>query len=177
MSQGLPKNVRDRMIQHISSAADSLNWSQLSDQQRASWYENWAKDKEIGGVLAHYMDARKVRVYIKDSLLKPYMSQRLEKRAEHVLDMAGIVFDARIKVRSFRKPQGLQLTDGTIICWGNARDWKTIIFAAFERSWGSLLVKKSVVVLLGSSVVDEVTKRMAEEAATRLKVDKPIWSD
>ena len=68
----IPDDVRDRLRNIVWSRADELGWSSLTDGDRASHYERWTRDKEIGGILAHYMDPRKVRVYIKDSLLKPY---------------------------------------------------------------------------------------------------------
>ena len=36
-------------------------------------YEQWTKDESIGGVLSNYVDTRRVRVYIKDTLLKDYV--------------------------------------------------------------------------------------------------------
>lgn len=77
MNMAVAKDVRDNIRKKIWDTADELGWPGLSDIDRATWYENWSKDKDIGGVLAHFMDARKVRVYIKDSLLKPYMRTRL----------------------------------------------------------------------------------------------------
>ena len=65
MSAALPTDIRDRIRQKIWAKADELDWPRISDLERTAWYENWTKDKDVGGVLSHFMDARKVRVYIK----------------------------------------------------------------------------------------------------------------
>ena len=67
MTYKVPLDIRDKMREQLWAKADGLVWTKLSDVERASWYENWAKDKEIGGVLSHFMDPRLVRVYIKYS--------------------------------------------------------------------------------------------------------------
>ncbi len=55
MSMAVAKDVRDNIRKKIWDKADELGWPGLSDIDRATWYENWSKDKDIGGVLAHFM--------------------------------------------------------------------------------------------------------------------------
>jgi hypothetical protein len=76
MSSAMPTVIRDQLRAKLWAQADQLRWSQINDADRAVWYQNWSKDPEIGGQLAHFMDPRKVRVYIKDSLLKAYHRSR-----------------------------------------------------------------------------------------------------
>ena len=73
----MPEEIRDQIRDHLWGLADKIGWSDLQDVERARYYELWTKDSSIGGKLAHFMDPRKVRVYIKDSLLKPYERGRL----------------------------------------------------------------------------------------------------
>jgi len=105
----------------------------LNDAERARRYEQWSRDPEIGGALAHYMDARKVRVYIKDSLLKPYERARLSGTEHEILGRLGIPADSEVS-RRYIKPHGIEFADGKVVCWGNSRDWKHVLMAMFERA-------------------------------------------
>lgn len=135
MSTAVPKEIRDRIQQKIWDKADELDWSKLSDLDRTMWYENWSKEKEVGGALAHFMDARKVRVYIKDSLLKPYLRSRLEDGMERVMLAAGLGYGDLAVKKTYDKPHGRLLIDGKVICWGSSRDWKAIVISVFERAY------------------------------------------
>lgn len=89
----------------------------------------------MSGVLSHFMDARKVRVYIKDSLLKPYLRSRLQDDWERVLLAINMDEQEAIFRRAYNKPHGRQLFDGRVICWGNSREWKSILISVFERAY------------------------------------------
>lgn len=135
MSRSVPKEIRDRIQKKIWDKADELGWSRLSDSDRTLWYENWSKDKDIGVALAHFMDPRQVRVYIKDSLLKPYLRNRLEDAAGKVFSIVGLGPHSAPVSKTYDKPHGRLLSDGKIICWGSSRDWKIVIISVFERSY------------------------------------------
>ena len=178
MSVSVPKDIRNEIRQRIWSNADDLQWLKRSDLERAAWYENWAKDKDIGGVLAHFMDPRKVRVYIKDSLLKPYQRTRLEDGLDRVLAALGIGA-GNIDVKTvYSKPHGRLLMDGRVVCWGNSRDWKSILFSVFERSYRTQSATPHAAVLFetGKTIEDGV-REMAIEASRRLGLSKLIWLD
>ena len=78
----IPETIRDDIRARLWAAADSLRWSTLPDAVRAKHYEFWTRDPAIGGRLGHFMDPRKVRVYIKDSLIKPYERSRLSRHPD-----------------------------------------------------------------------------------------------
>jgi hypothetical protein len=178
MSSGIPKLIRDQLQSTLWSQADDLQWLKRSDAERTTWYENWAKDKDIGGVLAHFMDSRKVRVYIKDSLLKPYQRARLESGLDRVLRVLQIgVDELNVKVL-FDKPHGRLLKDGRVVCWGNSRDWKAIVLAVFERAYRTQSASPHAAVLFQSGKgIDQGVKDMAQEASRRLQLSKLIWLD
>jgi hypothetical protein len=129
----IPDDVRDRMRTLVWARAEELGWSALNDAERSKYYEKWTRDREIGGTLAHYMDARKVRVYIKDSLLKPYERARLSGTEHRILQCLGLTADMEVAQR-YIKPHGIRFEDGRIVCWGNSRDWKLVVMAIFERA-------------------------------------------
>jgi hypothetical protein len=173
----IPDDVRDRLRDLIWSRADKLGWSALNDAERAQRYEQWTRAPEIGGTLAHYMDARKVRVYIKDSLLKPYERARLSGTEQQILRRLGIPADCEVALR-YIKPHGIAFADGQIVSWGNSRDWKLVLMAMFERA--ALRPSSSAfgaVLLENGKTRDGATRKLVREAASRLGIVRMEWID
>src|SRR4051794_17628797 len=106
----IPDPVREEIKQYLWKEADRLEWSALPASDKAKYYSMWTEAAEVGGRLASFMDARKVRVYIKDTLLKPYTRERLsdEKRVFRIL---GLPPESET-VLSYIKPHGRRLIDG-----------------------------------------------------------------
>jgi len=176
MSTAIPIEIRDRLRQKIWSRADELNWSKITVLERAAWYENWSKDKEIGGVLAHFMDPRKVRVYIKDTLLKAYLRSGLQKEWSRVLLSLEIEENDGIYKKAYEKPPGRLLRDGKVICWGNSRDWKLILISVFERAYSTSAASPYAAVLMETGkTTDAGTREMIVEAGKRLGIMKVDW--
>jgi hypothetical protein len=173
----IPDDVRDRIRELIWSRADELGWSKLNDAERARRYEQWTREAEIGGTLAHYMDARKVRVYIKDSLLKPYERARLSGTEQEILGRLGIPADSEVATH-YIKPHGITFADGKIVSWGNSRDWKLVLMAMFERAAlrpGS--APFGVVLVENGKTGDTATRKLVCEAARRLGIERMEWID
>jgi hypothetical protein len=171
----IPDDVRDRIRELIWSRANTLGWSNLADTERSRHYEQWTREAAIGGILAHYMDARKVRVYIKDSLLKPYERARVSGTEEPVLRRLSV--DVAIEVtQRYIKPHGLRFVDGRIVCWGKSRDWKLILMAMYERAAMSPGSSAYGMVLLESGkTVDAATRMIVQGAADRLGIQRLEW--
>jgi hypothetical protein len=173
----IPDDVRDRLRDLIWAKADNLGWSTLHDGERAKRYEQWSRDSEIGGTLAHYMDPRKVRVYIKDSLLKPYERVRLSSTENQILGLLGVPVESEVLQR-YIKPHGIRFANGKIVSWGNSRDWKLVLMAMFERAASRPGSSAFGTVLLESGkTADGVTRKMIREAATRLGIERLEWLD
>ncbi len=178
MSTAVPSDIRDRIQKKIWAQADELNWPRISDLERAGWYENWSKDKDVGGVLAHFMDPRKVRVYIKDSLLKPYLRTRLQYAWEKVLLAIDMDHQAAAVTKSYDKPHGRQLSDGRVICWGNSRDWKLVLMSVFERAYGVESGNPYAAVLLETGKTSHGELReMIHEVGKKLGLHQVAWID
>jgi hypothetical protein len=123
------------------------------------------------------MDARKVRVYIKDSLLKPYERARLSGTEREILGRLGIPTDGEVS-RRYIKPHGIEFADGKIVSWGNSRDWKLVLMAMFERAASTPGSSAFGTVLLESGKTGEAgTRKMVREAATRLGIERMEWID
>jgi len=173
----LPDDVRDRLRSVIWSRADEMGWSALTDGDRASQYERWTRDADIGGILGHYMDPRKVRVYIKDSLLKPYERARLSGTEQQILNSVAVPADSEVAER-YIKPHGIRFADGRIVSWGNSRDWKLVVMAMYERealSPGSSAF--GMVLIENGKTADAAVRGIVREAARRLGIQRLEWID
>ena len=147
----------------------------LPDTERARYYELWTRDASIGGQLAHVMDARKVRVYIKDSLVKPYVRARLSLNEAEVWRLLGLSSVDR-SVHNYIKPHGRRTEDGKVIGWGRSRDWKSVLMAVFERGRAQTAFSSFGVVLLESGKTEaEASRELVREAARRLGIEKLAW--
>lgn len=173
----MPEKIRDGLRDKLWSTADELGWAALNDAERSRYYERWTRDPAIGGQLAHFMDPRKVRVYIKDSLIKPYERARLlasEAQIWHALEITC----PTTAIETFIKPHGCLLEDGRVICWGKSRDWKLVLMAAFERSRSTRENRAFGVVLLETGKTSfEDERKLVKEAATCLGIEKLVWLD
>jgi hypothetical protein len=177
MSTAVPKEVRDRIRQRIWDKADELDWSRMADLDRTAWYENWSKEKEVGGALAHFMDPRKVRVYIKDSLLKPYLRGQLEDDAVNALLAVGLRKEDGTR-KSYEKPYGLFMCDGKIVCWGNSRDWKSIIISVFERAYRlDSGVPYAAVLIETGKTTNPGVREMIRAVGAKLGLSNIVWID
>jgi hypothetical protein len=173
--------IPDITYKHIKetlwSAADRLGWPTLSDQQKSAQYEKWLRDPEIGRVLSRYLDPGNVRVYIKDTVMKPYGRERI-KPFSPILKALGLAEGLKA-VETYTKPHGRRLADGKVICWGLARDWKTILLAVFERAY---LVRGStpfgaVLLFPVGKYQQPVYRQMIEIAARKMEITKMVWYD
>ncbi|MDP9604929.1 UNVERIFIED_ORG: hypothetical protein J2W38_004730 [Variovorax paradoxus] len=178
MSIAVPQEIRNRIRQKIWDKADELDWSKLSDADRTTWYENWSKEKDVGGALAHFMDARKVRVYIKDSLLKPYLRRQLEDGAGDAMLAVGLNQEAIAVKKAYSKPHGRLLIDGQIICWGNSRDWKSIVISVFERAYRlDAGVPYAAVLIETGKTANDGIRTMIRDIGGKLGINHVVWID
>ncbi|MGY2198137.1 hypothetical protein [Pseudomonas gingeri] len=167
--------LRNTLKEKLWQQCDDLGWMSLPDTERARHYEMWTRDASIGGQLAHIMDARKVRVYIKDSLVKPYVRDRLSLNESEVCRILGL--DSTEFVDTiYIKPHGRRLVDGRVIGWGRSRDWKSILMTTFERGQAQASFSSYGIVLLESGKTEsERTRNLIKEAAERLGIQKLVW--
>lgn len=170
----LPSRVREEIRARLWPIADEIGWAYLSPSAKAKYYENWTRDAEIGGVLTHYMDKGKIRVYLKDTVLKDYTRRSLadESRPLRVLGITEPAIAER-----FIKPHGLLLEDRRLIAWGKAEDWKLIFLAMFERAWlnGNCELFGGVLFYATGRFDDPSVRAMIETAASRLGVKHIVW--
>ena len=171
----IPLAIRKEIRARVWSAADTLGWPTLTDVERANYYELWTRDPMIGGQLGHFMDPRKVRVYIKDSLIKPYERSRLSHCEGDVWRLLSLS-NAAASSERYIKPHGRRLSDGKVVCWGKSRDWKFILMAVFERAHvhpGSCPF--GAVLLESGRTTEDRKRRLIMDAARCLGIHKLAW--
>jgi hypothetical protein len=174
MVSRVPADVREQVEQLIHGVAGDRDWSSLPSTEKAEAYADWARDPRIGGVLAHYMDARRVRVYIKDTLLKPYVREELKTRMPAVLACLGIARDTVIGEEMI-KPHGVRFREGDLVCWGNSRDWKSLLMTAFERARAFPSGCTSVVLIETGQTAERAARETVRDAASKLRIDRIEW--
>jgi len=171
----IPDDIRDAIREAFWVQADAIGWSSLNDSERAGTYERWTNDPELGGKLAYFMDPRKVRVYIKDSLIKPYERARLLSTQGSIFECLGLSLPANPK-GIFIKPHGCVADDGRVVCWGKSRDWKLVLIAAFERAeLNSEYSAFGVVLLETGKTSSDRSRNLVRDVASRLGIHKVVW--
>ena len=129
----VPANIRREIKERLWAEADRLNWSALSAADKSRYYSMWTETEAVGGKLGQYMDPRKVRVYIKDTLLKSYTREASASPAR-VFRVLGVE-ENTVATTTYIKPHGCLLPDGRQIAWSKASDWKLTLMALHERAF------------------------------------------
>ena len=77
------------------------------------------------------------------------------------------------------KPHGRCLEDGKVICWGLAKNWKSVLIAVFERAYGisSGVPYCAVLLFPAGRFKQKDTQEMINDAAVKLGILRLIWYD
>ncbi len=176
----IPEDVRFGMRQKLWAVADKVDWVRLTWVEKSAHYEAWTRDPEVGGKLGHYMGQSQVRVYIKDTVMKGYGMSRLadSSKVMRVLGLLSSTAEQSVTVvADYERPHGRLLSDGRVIAWGKASDWKAILMSLHERAFEAKNARPYGAVL--SSAVgrftEDDTRRLVADAAKRLGIEKLVW--
>lgn len=171
----VPPSIRRDVKDILWREADRLNWSALTASDKSRYYSIWTETEGIGGKLGQYMDPRKVRVYIKDTLLKSYAMEASADPAR-IFKVLGIDEDARIAV-TYIKPHGCLLSDGRQIAWSRASEWKVTLMALYERAFVDGEPYAAVLTESASKFGDHSERAVVESASNKLDLKNLIWLD
>ncbi|MFZ1124120.1 MAG: hypothetical protein WAN59_03140 [Candidatus Baltobacteraceae bacterium] len=113
--------------------------------------------------------------YLKDTLVKTYAQRKLSDPAT-ALTLLGIGDIPTIK--TWEKPPGVTLKDRRIVAWHEAKNWKTTLFAVYERAYTTARGKPFAAVLFEAEgkFADATFRNMVLDAATRLGVQRVLWN-
>lgn len=171
----VPDHIRKDLRRRLWGLADEVGWTDLSPSAKSSHYENWTRDPDIGGRLSRFMDRSRVRVYLKDTLLKEYTRTRSGDAARpfRVLGLSGTANTAA----TYEKPHGRRLENGRVVCWGRAEEWKSVLMAVHERAYASDEYKPYGVILTHAvgRFKESRVRALVGDAATKLGVERLIW--
>lgn len=171
----VPEQIRSEIKEQLWAEADRLNWSALDSNQKSRYYLIWTETPAFGGRLSNYMDARKVRVYIKDTLLKPYTREASSNPAM-VRRVLNVPDDMGVQETSI-KPHGIFLADGRHIVWSRASEWKATLMSLHERAFTSGVPYAAVFTHSASRYSDPSQRAVVDDAANRLGVEVVRWLD
>jgi len=170
----IPQEILLKLRELVWARADELGWVGLTDGMRSLHYASWAKDPAIEGILSRFLDAQSIRVYLKDTVMKPYCKEQ-QKDASPIFQALMIDPSSPI-VSTFTKPHGCRLGDGRVLCWGAARDWKNVLIAVYERSRSGNGRPFAAVLLNGKHLA--ATGGLQDSVADvsrRLLIEKVLW--
>lgn len=177
----IPEEVRGGLRKTLWTLADQLDWSRLSWHEKATQYEAWTRDPAVGGMLSNYMDHRKVRVYIKDTIMKGYVRSRLADPVPVMRVLGLIGDDDRLELpevaEDYERPHGRRLTDGRVFVWSKAKDWKAVLMVTHERAHYAKDATPFGAVLFSAAgqFAEDPFRKMVEDAATKLAIEKVVW--
>lgn len=171
----VPASVRREIRDRLWAEADRLNWPTLPATDKSRYYTVWTETENVGGALGRYMDPRQVRVYIKDTLLKPYAREASANPAlpYRVLGLA----DGQKTVSTFIKPHGRLLADGRQIAWSKASEWKATLMALHERAFERGTPFAVVLTEAGAKFSLPSQREVVQSAATKLGIERLVWLD
>jgi hypothetical protein len=177
MTIRIPDQIRRGLRHKLWELADQLDWPRLDWYEKSARYEAWTKDAEVGGLLANYMDQRQIRVYIKDTIMKGYVRSR-QASTEGPFSALGVAEGTAI-AETYERPHGRRLADGRVIVWGTAEDWKLVLTAVHERSWGVAGARPFAAVLMWSAgkFGEPSVRDMVQDAADKLTIERLVWLD
>lgn len=170
-----PESVRTEIKHKLWAEAKRLNWPALSTTDKSRYYDVWTDASDIGGRLGQYMDPLKVRVYIKDTIIKPY-AREASANPERIFRVLSIRYDEAPRA-IFNKPHGLILPDGRQIAWSKASEWKTTLMSLHERCFNRNDPYAVVLLEAGAKFNDCMQRDIVEDAARKLEIKIVKWLD
>ena len=173
----VPEKVYSRIKHKLWDVADKCDWTTLTDIQKSALYEEWIRDEQVGEALSRFLSPANVRVYLKDTVMKAYAREKINDFSL-IMKLFQLPENPGIAER-YIKPHGRKLIDGKVICWGFARDWKTVLFAVYERAHLTSSCIPYAAVLMSSAGKHQQPsyRKLIENAANRLGIVHVKWYD
>jgi hypothetical protein len=172
----VPEQLYAKIRDRLWAEGDQKGWLSMSDNQKSTLYEQWIADEQVGGVLSRFLEKANIRVYLKDTVMKPYARERT-KEAKPILKAVGLTGDELV-MRDYIKPHGRAFSDRRVVCWGLAKHWKAVLLATYERAYRNAGNPFAIVLLRGvGKMAQPSERRMVEDLAARLSIEKVVWLD
>lgn len=163
-------DIKDTVTHRVHEIADEVDWAHLAIPQRQKYYETWTADPEIGGMLRQVMEQTRVRVYLKDTVMKTYSRN---KRPVLQALLTSMSIPCACITKEFIKPQAVLCEGTSLYTLVAAKEWKIAIMSAFERGCEVKKLNKNIVFIIEHTTgrfVDKEYRDLIDSAATRLDV-------
>ena len=146
-------DLKARVARAAYAAAETFDWTSMTDRERSDKYAKWLEDPEIGLPLREFMGPEEARVWLKDGPMKEYARARfgVGQWAQYLPERARIGADALVHKaigphwsvepgsRQI-KPLRVKLLAGdfeeVIFTWAVAKDFKHLVWAALKAHAG-----------------------------------------
>jgi hypothetical protein len=173
----IPLKIKNDIHARVWSEADGINWLRLGDVEKSRQYEKWMMDPNVGGVIGQFVDQRNIRVYLKDSVMKPYNRERTKGIAS-IFGVLGIP-ETEVCRMEWIKPHGRILFDHRCLCWGPAKDWKSIILSVYERAHRNPPSTPFAAVFVGplGKMAQSAEQNLVADVARKLGLKKIVWGE
>lgn len=168
------KQIKKSVAKKVHSIADKIDWSHLTIPERQKCYEEWTDDPEIGGTLSKIIEPRRVRVYLKDTIMKEYAKS---KRPELRKLLASLSYSYNTVSKEYVKPISLFCDGNKMYTIAVAKEWKIALLSAFERGYEVKNIKENLLFVIDHTsgrFVDNSFRELIEDASNRLGI-KIIW--
>lgn len=172
---GVPDEVRQMLRDRVRRAAAAASWGSITNLERASLYDQWTDDPQIGGVVGRYVDRSQIRVYIKDTLLKR-VAQDLLADPARAMRVLRVATETEVATE-YRQPYGRAFADGRLIAWGAAEHWRLVLTAIHERAWANPALRPYGAVLMRAAgrFHEDRFRAMVDDARRKLGIEKLAW--
>ncbi|MEU8390374.1 hypothetical protein [Micromonospora sp. NPDC048843] len=174
------------MIRELYRQVGSLDWDDIPSRQKSGYYTKWVEDPAIGGELADYYTADGMRVWLKDVPLKEYAralesfgpfakftTKRLSPPSEFIQQVLGEAW-GMVPSSIGEKPMHCLATDGIrqrYVCWGKARSFRDLLWAAVNQALDSQARPLIVVYLVEGGGIIGSQRRQHARIAEHCRLD------
>lgn len=166
----MTQEIKDLVTKRVFGIADEVDWVHLTIHQRKQYYESWTSDPRIGGLLSQVMEENRVRVYLKDTVMRNYMRSRRISIHQLLNSMSMSFYEI---TEEFIKPQAILCDNTALYSLAAAREWKIALMSAFERGCIIPELEHNIVFFTEHTTghfVDGDYRNMIAAAASRLGV-------
>jgi len=178
---------RDAVVRKLYREALALDWLHLPDAKHTEQYLKWLEDREVGKVLEKWIDAGKIRVWLKDVPMKEFARALAgEGDFAHCLDVHPYKVSNIVRAAL---GEGWSETPGSVgikplhcvaqkgaekrwLCWGPPQGFKHLLWSALER-WDKA-PDTSPLIVVHDSLAAPITsseRRKQEHIAGRVRLE------
>ncbi len=166
--------IKKSVSKLVYAIADKADWPHLTIPERQKYYEAWTSAPEIGGALGKVIGPNRVRVYLKDTIMKTYSKS---KQPELTALLRSFSYSFEVVNNKYVKPLGMLCNGIDLYTISPAKEWKVAVLSAYERSYTINNIRKNIVFFTNHTqgrFVDLDYRKLIEGSATSLGA-KIIW--